>query len=124
MRNDNAIKAHRIHRQLLDAIVSGRLKAGTRLREVDLATKFRVSRTPVREALRQLERDGQVRLTPRVGAQVKEVSLQDLFEVLEMRRRLEPYAARIAAGRVTPAIEANLRNIQKTFDNRFDSGAH
>ncbi len=116
-RNDTTIKANRIYRQLRDAILSGRLKAGTHLRELVLAAKFRVSRTPVREALRQLERDGQVRLTPRVGAQVMEVSLQDLFEVLEMRRCLEPYAARIAATRVTPAVEAELGHFRKTFEN-------
>jgi len=111
-----AVKAKRIYQQLRDAMLSGRFEPGTYLRERDLATKFRVSRTPVREALRQLERDGQVQLTPHVGAEVKDVSIQDLFEVLEMRRRLEPYAARIAAERMTPAIEASLRAMRKIFE--------
>jgi DNA-binding GntR family transcriptional regulator len=86
------------------------------LRERDLAATLKVSRTPVREALRQLERDGFVRLIPHVGAQVQEVSLQDLFEILEMRRCLEPYAARLAARKVTPAIAQKLRGFQKEFE--------
>jgi len=111
-----AMKAVSVYRQLRDAILSGRLETGTYLRERDLAARFGVSRTPIREVLRQLERDGQVRVTPHVGAQVREVSLQDLFEVLEMRRCLEPYAARIAAGRVTPEMEKKLGTMQKIFD--------
>jgi DNA-binding GntR family transcriptional regulator len=110
------VKAGRVYQQLRDAILSGRLETGTRLRERDLATQFRVSRTPIREVLRQLERDGQVRLTPHVGAEVRGVSLQDLFEVLEMRRCLEPYAAHNAASRVTPEVEAKLTALRKVFE--------
>jgi DNA-binding GntR family transcriptional regulator len=111
-----AVKASRVYQQLRDAILSGRLETGTRLRERDLATQFRVSRTPIREVLRQLERDGQVRLTPHIGAEVRGVSLQDLFEVLEMRRCLEPYAAHNAASRVTPEIETKLTALRKVFE--------
>ncbi len=111
-----AVKASRVYRRLRDSILNGRLKAGAYLRERDLAAEFRVSRTPVREALRQLERDGQVRLTPHVGAEVREVSLEDLFEVLEMRRCLEPYAARLAAGRVTAEVEAKLDALRRAFE--------
>ncbi len=115
--DQGAVKAGKIYQQLRDAILSGRYEPGTFLRERNLAAKFQVSRTPVREALRQLERDGQVRLTPHVGAEVKDVSIQDLFEVLEMRRCLEPYAARLAALRMTPAMEANLQGMRKIFED-------
>ncbi len=114
--NHSAVKASRVYQQLRDAILSGRIEPGTYLKERDLATKFRVSRTPIREALRQLERDGQVRLTPHVGAEVREISLQDLFEVLEMRRCLEPHAAATAAARVTPEIETKLAVLRKAFE--------
>lgn len=110
------VKASHVYTKVRDAILSGRIEAGTLLRERDLAVKFRVSRTPIREALRQLERDGQVHVTPRVGAEVKAVSIEDVFEVLEMRRYLEPNSARIAAKRVTPRYEATLRAIRKTFE--------
>lgn len=118
--DDAAVKANTIYRQVRDAILSGRFAPGAYLRERDLAAKFGVSRTPIREALRQLERDGQVRLTPHVGAEVRDVSIQDLFEVLEMRRCLEPYAARIAANRATPVLEANLNVIRKTFEEAVE----
>jgi DNA-binding GntR family transcriptional regulator len=120
LRDMSAVKASRVYRHLRDAILNGRLKAGTCLRERELAAEFRVSRTPIREALRQLERDGQVRLTPHVGAQVREVSLEDLFEVLEMRRCLEPYAAHIAASRVTSEVETRLAVLQKAFEGKAE----
>ncbi len=107
---------HRVYRQVRDAILTGRFKPGAYLRERELAAKLGVSRTPIREALRQLERDGQVRLTPRVGAAVREVSVQDLLEVLEMRRCLEPRAARIAASRIDATQEACFKAIQSTFE--------
>jgi DNA-binding GntR family transcriptional regulator len=110
------VKASHVYAKVRDAILSGRIEAGTLLRERELAVKFRVSRTPIREALRQLERDGQVQVNPHVGAEVKAVSIQDVFEVLEMRRYLEPNAARIAAKRMTPRCEATLRAIRKTFE--------
>ena len=112
----NPVKANRVYKKLRDAILSGRIGAGVLLRERELAVKFRVSRTPIREALRQLERDGQVRVTPRVGAEVRGVSVEDVFEVLEMRRCLEPHAARIAAKRVTPLWDGKLHAIRKTFE--------
>jgi len=111
-----APKANQVYEELREAILKARLRPGTHLREQDLASNFRVSRTPIREALRQLERDGLVRLIPHVGAQVQEVSLQDLMEILEFRRCLEPYTARIAARRVTPLVERKLRTLRKAFE--------
>jgi len=108
-------KANQVYVQLREGILKARLRPGTHLREERLAADFRVSRTPIREALRRLERDGLVRLIPHVGAQVQEVSLQDLMETLEFRRCLEPYAARIAARRVTPPVERKLRKLRKAF---------
>lgn len=109
------IKASRVSKRLFDLILDGRLEPGTYLREREVAAEFKVSRTPVREALRQLARDGYVRLIPRVGAQVNELSLQDLFDVFDVRRCLEPFAARLAAERLTPEARAELRQIRKVF---------
>jgi hypothetical protein len=53
---------------------------------------------------------------PPWGAQVQEVSLQDLMKILEFRRCLEPYAARIAIRRVTPPVEKKLRKLRKAFE--------
>ncbi len=110
------IKAHNVYARLFQAILDGGLPPGTYLHEQEVASKFKVSRTPVREALRILAQDGYVRLVPRQGAQVKEFSLQDLFEVYDVRRCLEPFAARLAAERVTAVTELELQEIRKTFE--------
>ncbi|WP_412553962.1 GntR family transcriptional regulator [Shimia sp. MIT1388] len=82
---------------LLMEIREGRLSPGDRLRETDLATRFGVSRTPVREAIRQLEADGLVTHLPRVGATVRKLDYSEVMELYEMRSVLECTAARMAA---------------------------
>lgn len=83
--------------ELRQAIVSGRLKAGDRLVEDVVAEEHGVSRVPVREALRRLESEGFVTLTPFRGASVSETSLRDSVEHMQIRRGLETLAAQLAA---------------------------
>lgn len=82
---------------LLSEIREGRLSPGDRLRETDLAARFGVSRTPVREAIRQLEADGLVTHLPRIGATVRKLDYSEVMELYEMRSVLECTAARMAA---------------------------
>jgi len=70
---------------------------------------LQVSRTPVREALLRLERDGLVRVVPRVGFFVQEITKRDLTELFELRELLETHAARKAASRLTDAELAAAR---------------
>ncbi|WP_265516887.1 GntR family transcriptional regulator [Nitratireductor luteus] len=83
--------------QLLEDIRSGRLLPGARLREMEIATRLGISRTPVREAIRRLEADGLVSYLPRVGAVVRQLSYPEVMELYEMRWVLEGTAARLAA---------------------------
>lgn len=92
------------HRRLLDAIRSGALAPGARLREAELATRLGVSRTPVREAIRQLEAEGLVTHLPRQGATVRTLDHAEIIELYEMRATLEGAAARMAA-RAASAVE-------------------
>lgn len=85
------------YRKLLDEIRSGRLNAGDRLRETDLAERLGVSRTPIREAIRQLEADGIVTHVPRQGATLRTLDYAEVMELYEMRAVLEGTAARLAA---------------------------
>jgi len=85
------------YHQLLDAIRSGAMQPGTRLIETDLARQFGVSRTPIREAIRQLEADGLVVHLPRLGAAVRSLDYAEVMELYEMRAVLESTAARLAA---------------------------
>ncbi len=86
---------------LREAIISGQLKPGERLMEIQLADELGVSRTPVREAIRKLELEGFVVMIPRKGAYVADISLKDIADVFELRRALEALAAELAAERAT-----------------------
>lgn len=99
----------RVERGLRRAITSGSLEAGERLREEEIAKRYRVSRTPVREALRHLRGDGLIVILPNVGAQVAGFSLAEIDELFEIRGALEVLAAARAATRVTPAAAKRLQ---------------
>jgi DNA-binding GntR family transcriptional regulator len=92
------------YRRLLEEIRSGALSPGARLRETDLAERLGISRTPVREAIRQLEADGLVTHMPRQGATIRALDYGEVIELYEMRAVLEGTAARLAA-RAASAIE-------------------
>lgn len=102
------------------AIESGELEMGAPLPENYLAEKIGVSRTPVREALRFLEQDGFVTIVPTKGAFVSEISLEDVKEIYDIRKLLEPFASLSAVNRV-PEEEIDLMEkgwieIQKMVD--------
>lgn len=96
------------------AIISGMLKPGERLMEVQLAEKLGVSRTPIREAIRKLELEGLVIMIPRKGAYVADLSIKDITDVLEIRATLEGLASGLAALRITDEEieQLNLNAIQ------------
>ena len=83
--------------RLLEEIRTGQLRPRMRLTETELAARLGISRTPVREALRQLEADGLVTHVPRVGAAVRALDYSEVMELYEMRCVLEGTAARLAA---------------------------
>jgi DNA-binding GntR family transcriptional regulator len=85
------------YRRLLEDIRTGTLLPGARLRETDLADRLGISRTPVREAIRQLEADGLVTHLPRQGATIRSLDHAEVVELYEMRAVLEGTAARLAA---------------------------
>ena len=102
------------------AIISGVLKPGERLMEVQLAEKLGVSRTPIREAIRKLELEGLVIMMPRKGAYVADLSLKDITDVLEIRAALEGLAAGLAALRITDeeieALELNALQFHQALE--------
>jgi DNA-binding GntR family transcriptional regulator len=97
--------------ELRQAIISGRLRAGDRLVEDVVAEEHGVSRVPVREALRRLESEGFVTLTPYRGASVSETSLRDSVEHMQIRRGLEVLAAQLAADARGGDVRAELMNV-------------
>ncbi len=92
---------------LLTEIENGRLPPGTRLREAELAQRFDISRTPVREALKRLELQGLVQHEPHHGAVVAALSYGQVAEMYLLREVLEGTAARLAAQHAT-AVEIGV----------------
>lgn len=86
-----------VHHKLRDQILEWHVLPGAMLGESELAQRFGVSRTPIREALQALERDGLVAITPQRGAVVTDVSISSVSQLFQMRDALETYAARLAA---------------------------
>lgn len=89
--------------EIRDLILRGDLKPGDRLHENKIAQDLGVSRNPVREAIRALEATGLIQVTPRIGASVTEIDVDDLSQLLEVRSVLEAFAARLAAKTRTQA---------------------
>jgi DNA-binding GntR family transcriptional regulator len=90
-------QSQRAYQQLRDEIVRWEFQPGAHLNEVRLAQRLSVSRTPLREAVQRLARDGLVTITPGRGALVAQLALQDVVHLFQMREALEPYAARLCA---------------------------
>ena len=106
-------------------ILDGKYPPGYPLMTEDLAKVTGVSRTPVRDALRQLETDGLVSIRPNRGARVKQVDLNEFREICELRLALETYAAGLAARNRTPVelqeMRACLAKMQECTDRLLAS---
>ena len=105
-----------VFQTLRQAILKGELKPGERLMEIQLAQKLGVSRTPVREAIRKLELEGLVLMIPRKGAEVAEITIKDLEDVLEVRAALEELASTYkktvpGAGNIADTFRKNTKSI-------------
>lgn len=74
-----------VYEELKHKILTGEIASQTRLMEIDLAEKMNVSRTPIREAIRELAADGLVTIEPRRGAYVSRISIDDMLDVFEVR---------------------------------------
>jgi DNA-binding GntR family transcriptional regulator len=98
----------RAYDEIRDAILSGRLDPGARIKERDVAAQMGVSTTPVKEALRRLEQEGLVVSQPRRGAVVSPLVSTPATEILELRADLEGLAARLAALKMTEEEKATL----------------
>lgn len=94
-----------------DAILTGALKPGEKVAEPDLAERFGISRTPIREAFRQLESEGYLTVIPRKGAVVTSFSPKDVEEFYAIKSILEGYAARRACEKLSSKELEKLKGI-------------
>jgi DNA-binding GntR family transcriptional regulator len=112
--NDGTL-TDRAYGELEEMIVTLQLKPGTVLSEQALALRLRIGRTPIREALQRLARDGLVVIMPRRGIMVSEINLRLQLRLLEVRRELERLMASLAAERATPEERAEFSEIAQAM---------
>lgn len=103
-----------VYQTIKQGIAERTLLPGTQLKESDLVEKLGVSRTPIRDALNQLHRDGMVELVPHKGAYVKNWTREEVVEILILREVLEGLAARLAAERLT---DKDIRRLEQYFED-------
>ncbi|MCC4114951.1 GntR family transcriptional regulator [Aromatoleum toluclasticum] len=108
IRNQKPNLASSIRDTLQSEIESGKVPPGASLDERELAARFSVSRTPVREALQQLAAQKLVRITPRQGVAVSRLSIPQLRDMLELLGELEALCAKLAARRASEELRAAL----------------
>lgn len=100
--------AARIQKSLSSRIIKGELRPGYKLDEQMLATEFGVSRTPIREALRQLGARGLIDLVPRRGGIVAQISIDQLADMLDAECEMEALCARLASQRMSAVDKGAL----------------
>jgi DNA-binding GntR family transcriptional regulator len=141
--NDRRTLAEELRLQLADEIIAGVLEPGAALDETNLARRFRVSRTPVREAIRQLAASGLVEARAHRGALVARPSAERLLGMFEAMAELEALCAGLSAERMTGTERRALENtheemraliqvgdpqhfheVNEAFHNAIYAGAH
>lgn len=110
-----------VFKNLRWAILKGDLMPGDRLMEVPLANQFRVSRTPVREAIRKLELEGLAFMLPGRGAKVAKIEEKDLRDIIEVRIFLERVAIGLTCERITTECLIKFEVILDTFYQAISS---
>jgi DNA-binding GntR family transcriptional regulator len=115
-------RAGELREQLEQMILDGRLAPGERLDEMELARRFGLSRTPVREAIKALLAIGLVETRGRQGTHVALLSIPALIEMFDVMSALEGLCARLAARRATRAERDGMREVHKELVEAYDLG--
>ena len=109
-----------VRERIREAILGGRLPAGSRLVQSEIAGHLGVSTTPVREALRDLASEGLVEFDSFRGAVVHELSFEEVEEVYELRGVLEPVAIRRAVAHITPEELGRAEGLTRQMERETD----
>lgn len=108
-----------VQEQLMDWIMDGTISMGEKLIAEEIAVRLGVSRMPVREALKNMEKSGIVNSIPFVGARVAELQMTDIVQIYLMREALEPIAAYYACKNMTEEKLDRINAVQKRLENVF-----
>ncbi len=115
----SSINSIRIFKEIESDILSGRFKPRERLIEMDLISKFGISRTVIREALKKLEAKGLVRTTPYRGAMVADLTVEEVEEIYFVRVELEKIAARLVLKHITEKEIQDLKRLSKEVERHL-----
>jgi len=121
-RTNTKTKVERVAEYLRESIIAGRFERGAKLKQSDLATRFNISPTPVREALKILEAEGYVLGVSHRGAVVAPFDLQSAGEVVELRGLLEGRLALVAMRRMSKDQLAKLVDIHAQLELDVERG--
>lgn len=116
----NRTLRERIAESLRESIVKGEIRPGERLQEIEIAEQYQTSRTPVREALRQLESEGFLLIKPRRGAVVAPITSRDIQEFYELKSLLEGYAAEKAAEQLSERDIERMSRLNEELHRRYE----
>lgn len=111
-----------VYEELKRQIMIGEIAPGTRMMEVELAEEMGVSRTPVREAIRKLEKEGLVTIEPRRGAYASDISVKDMLDVMEVREYLDGMAAAKASQVITEEQKKQLQDAVHLYSDVIEKG--
>lgn len=111
-----------VYEELKMQILTGKIVPGTRMMEVELADDMGVSRTPIREAIRKLEKEGLVTIEPRRGAYASQISTKDMVDILEVRQDMEGLAAFFAASRMSEEQMSELKKASEAYNKAVLNG--
>lgn len=107
-----------VRRNLLDGVI----RPGERIPDAEICARLRVSRTPMREAMLALERDGLVRIVPRQGYFAAEIVASDVLDAYDVRFLIEPIVTAMAATKITDAEVEEVRALAEIPADRSEDG--
>lgn len=107
-----------------EAIIKGEYEPGEKLSEASLSEHFKISRTPIREALKQLEREGLVEIIPRVGTCVTKPTEKELAEIFVLKENLEGLAARLVVENNNSKAIEEIEKSVSLMEEAVQTGNH
>jgi len=119
IRQSNLSLGSQAYEGLKRIILNGQVNPGEKIKEVEIAQALGISRTPVREAINRLEKEGFIEIFPQRGAFVVQVSEKDVFELFLIRENLEGLAASMAAGKNSEGSLVKLESCIEGFQEPF-----
>jgi DNA-binding GntR family transcriptional regulator len=112
MKPTNAEKAYT---HIKNKIITAKMPPGSVINEAQLMEEFALGRTPIREAIKQLQMESLVMVTPRKGMYVADIAVTDLLQIFEVRVELESFSTRLAAQRITEDEIVELQKLASAY---------